>query len=176
MAAKKKVAKKKASRKGVGGRPSKFGTVDKEQVEKLALAGWTDAQMAEFFKVDERTWHRWKDADPKFCQSLKDWKVEADSRVERSLFERATGYSHPEEKLFQAGGEIIRAETTKHYPPDTTAMIFWLKNRKPEDWRDKQEIEHHGLDQHSPDEIKQALQQKLKALQAQGIDIGALLK
>jgi len=134
----KKASKKKVSRKGVGGRPSKFGTVDKAQVEMLARAGWTDAQMAAFFKVNESTWHRWKNADPEFCKSLKDWKAEADYKVERSLFERATGYTHPEEKIFQNNGEVIRADTLKHYPPDTTAAIFWLKNRKPEEWRDKQ--------------------------------------
>lgn len=138
--AKKKTAKKKTGNKG--GRPSKFGSVDKAQVERLARAGWTDAQMAEFFGVDERTWHRWKDADPEFCQSLKDWKVEADHRVERSLFERATGYSCPEEKVFNHNGEILRAETVKHYPPDTTAAIFWLKNRLREQWRDRQEVDN----------------------------------
>lgn len=143
-AARKKVAKKAAKKKA--GRPSKFGTVDKSQVEKLARAGWTDSQMAEFFGVAESTWHKWKLDEPAFSESLKDWKAEADHKVERSLFERATGYQHPEEKIFQHNGEIIRAETVKQYPPDTTAGIFWLKNRKPDEWRDKQDHEHAPSD------------------------------
>lgn len=126
------------------GRPSGLTKVKMDQVEKLAKAGWTDAQMAEFFGVTPRTWENWKQASPEFFQSLKDWKAEADHKVERSLLERALGYTHPEEKIFQNQGEIIRAETLKHYPPDTTAAIFWLKNRKPAEWRDKQEVEHSG--------------------------------
>lgn len=154
MSTKKKASKKKASRKGVGGRPSKFGTVDKAQVEKLARAGWTDIQMAEFFGVAESTWHKWKADQPEFSESLTDWKAEADHKVERSLFERATGYTHPEEKIFQNNGEIIRAETLKHYPPDTTAIIFWLKNRMRDQYRDQQD-RHHRADQSFADALKE---------------------
>ncbi|MHA2069236.1 MAG: terminase [Candidatus Thorarchaeota archaeon] len=125
------------------GRPSKFDGIDLKQVKALANKGWIDAEMAEFFKVDVSTWNRWKDAHPEFQESLKDWKSEADSKVERCLFERATGYSHPEEKVFNYMGEIITHETVKHYPPDTTAGIFWLKNRDQKNWRDKQEIDHN---------------------------------
>jgi hypothetical protein len=78
------------------GRPSKKTSLDMAMVGKLARMGWTDAQMADFFGVDERTWHRWKADDEAFCQSLKAGKEEADARVERCLFERATGYSHPD--------------------------------------------------------------------------------
>ena len=121
------------------GRPSKFGTLDMEQVRKLAVLGWTDKQMCDFFGVDESTWTRWKEKHPEFYTSLKDWKVEADARVERSLYERACGYSHPEDKIFNADGAPLIVPTIKHYPPDTVACIFWLKNRKPGEWRDKPE-------------------------------------
>jgi hypothetical protein len=124
-----------------GGRPSKFDGVDLEQVKKLATKGWTDKEMSAFFEVNEATWHRWKDKHPEFCESLKDWKKEADERVERSLYERALGYVHTEEKVFNNNGEILTHETNKHYPPDSTSMIFWLKNRKPNDWRDKKDID-----------------------------------
>lgn len=123
------------------GRPSKFDTLDLKQVEKVARRGWTDADMADFFGVTERTWNNWKVAHDTFFQSLKEWRAEADERVERSLYERATGYSHPEDKIFNDGGEPLVVPTRKHYPPDTTAAIFWLKNRQPEKWRDKTEIE-----------------------------------
>lgn len=127
-----------------GGRPSKFGDLDYRQVERLAVKGWTDAEMCEFFGVDISTWTRWKQKDEKFRTVLKDWKAEADARVERSLYERACGYSHPEDKIFQYEGSVIVEPTVKHYPPDTTACIFWLKNRKREEWRDKVETEHSG--------------------------------
>lgn len=125
------------------GRPSKFEELDRRQVELLARAGWTDAQISEFYGVTGRTWENWKKKDPEFFQSLKDWKAEADHKVERSLYERATGYSHPEVKVATFEGVITDHRTfTKHHPPDTTAAIFWLKNRQPKVWRDKQEIEH----------------------------------
>lgn len=107
----------------------------------LAKAGWTDAQMAKFFGVTEQTWNNWKKSSPEFFGSLKDWKAEADHAVERSLYERATGYSHPDVHVSNFQGEVTLTQLTKHYPPDTTAAIFWLKNRKPDDWRDKHEVE-----------------------------------
>lgn len=129
------------------GRPTKYKDIDLKQVEALAKKGWTDSEMASFFEVHEATWYRWKHKHPDFCESLKNWKEFADDIVERSLFERATGYAHPEDKIFMHEGEETVVPTVKHYPPDTTAMIFWLKNRKPEQWRDRQErvIEEHKV-------------------------------
>ena len=129
------------------GRPSKYDLINLAQVKKLVLRGWTDLQMAEFFEVDESTWTRWKEKHEDFRTSLKDWKVEADAIVERCLFERATGYSHPEDKIFKPAGEDPTiVPTTKHYPPDTVAGIFWLKNRQPDIWREKQDLslDHSG--------------------------------
>ena len=71
-----------------------------------------------------------------------DWKAVADHRVERSLYERACGYSHTEDKIFIHEGKPIIVPTVRHYPPDPTSMIFWIKNRQPEQWRDK--VEHGG--------------------------------
>lgn len=126
------------------GRPSKFGDLDLKKVAAVARKGWTNAEMAEFFEVDQATWYRWQADREDFCEALKEWKVEADSRVERSLYERACGYSHPEDKVFCSDGEVTVVPTVKHYPPDPTAMIFWLKNRKGAEWNDKTEINHSG--------------------------------
>lgn len=128
------------AKKNKGGRPSPFDNIDMKQVEKLAVQGWTDVQMADFFGVTEQTWTNWKNSKPKFFGSLKNWKVAADARVERTLYERATGYSHPEDKVFNDNGTALIVPTIKHYPPDTTAAIFWLKNRQPKEWRDKKEF------------------------------------
>ena len=69
-----------------------------------------------------------------------DGKEVADRRVERALFERATGYNHPELKVFCHNGEIVTHEVNKHYPPDVTAAIHWLKVRKPSEWREVNEL------------------------------------
>jgi hypothetical protein len=126
------------------GRPSKFDKIDRTQIEKLAKAGWIDVQMADFFGVTRQTWDNWKKAHPKFFAALKSWKAEADHKVERSLYERATGYEHPEDKIFNDGGKALIVPTTKRYPPDTTAAIFWLKNRNPDEWRDRHELTGPG--------------------------------
>ena len=73
--------------------------------------------------------------------SLKVGKDIPDQNVERSLYQRAIGYSHPDVDIRVVDGDVVQTEIVKHYPPDTTAAIFWLKNRKPKDWRDKQEVE-----------------------------------
>lgn len=126
------------------GRPSKKSKLDLKQVERLARKGWTDEEMAAFFEVDTRTWLRWKAADEEFCQALKEWKDEADSRVERSLYERANGYSHPDVHISNYQGDVTITPIIKHHAPDTTACIFWLKNRDPKNWRDKVDVNHGG--------------------------------
>ena len=121
------------------GRPTKYKAEFAEQARKLCLLGATDAEMADFFGVSERTLNDWKKAHPAFLQSLKSGKVMADAEVATRLYERALGYSHPEEKVFNNQGEIVTHQTTKHYPPDTTAAAIWLNNRKPDRWRNKPE-------------------------------------
>lgn len=127
------------------GRPSKYDGIDLERVRMLASRGWTDVEMSDFFDVSEKTWNTWKGKHSEFLQSLKDWKIEADARVERSLYERATGYEHPDTKFATHEGQITdEREYTKHYPPDPTAAIFWLKNRQSGKWSDRKEFSGPG--------------------------------
>lgn len=127
------------------GRPSKFKPEFVEQAKKLALLGATDREIADFFAVDERTVNRWKTSNEEFCQSLKVGKEAADDRVEQALYRRALGYSHDAVKIaVNAAGEVTQVPFVEHHAPDTTAAIFWLKNRKPEDWRDVKAQEHSG--------------------------------
>jgi hypothetical protein len=135
------------------GRPSSYKAEYAEQAKKLALLGATDQEMADFFKVDVRTVHRWKHEHDEFCHALKAGKEAADDRVERSLYQRAIGYEQDEVKIFMPGGakEPVYAPFRAKVAPDTTAAIFWLKNRRSADWRDKQEIEHSGGVKHSYD-------------------------
>lgn len=125
-------------------RPSKFKSEYVEQAKKLALLGATDKEIADFFEVSDRTLNRWKLESEEFRQSLKSGKEVADERVERSLFSRALGYEHDEVDIRVIFNEIVKTPIRKFYPPDTTACIFWLKNRRPDQWRDKQDIEHSG--------------------------------
>jgi hypothetical protein len=123
------------------GRPSKFKEEYNEQVTKLCLLGATDKEIADFFNVDEATINNWKKSKEGFFESLKKGKLIADANVGQALYHRACGYHHLEDKIFNNGEgkppTII--ETTKHYPPDTAAAFIWLKNRRPESWRDKTE-------------------------------------
>ena len=125
-----------------GGRPSKYIEGYNEQVEKLCKLGATDKQLADFFDVSEATIHNWKKDHPEFLESIKRGKEIADAMVAESLYHRAIGYSHPEDKIFcNSKGEETIVPTTKRYAPDATAGIFWLKNRRPDVWRDKREVD-----------------------------------
>lgn len=130
------------------GRPSKLDNPEViEQAGTLCrLFGATDEQLSQVFKVDVDTISNWKKAKPEFFKAIKDGKEEWDTRIERSLAERAMGYSYKTEKLFfdRQTGQVIREPFVEHCPPDPTSMIFWLKNRKPKEWRDRREITQDG--------------------------------
>ena len=126
------------------GRPSKYQDDFAAQAFKLCLLGATDKDLAGFFDTTEQTINAWKKAHPEFLEALKAGKNRADAEVANRLYRRALGYSHKEDKIFQYEGEPVIVPTTKHYPPDTTAMIFWLKNRQPGSWRDKRDVEVAG--------------------------------
>lgn len=145
------------------GRPTKYNAINLSQLETLILRGFTDKEISSFFGITETTLNNYKKSKPDFFESLKNWKLEADKKVERSLYERACGYSHPEEVIFQYEGKVIRAETIKHYPPESTSMIFWLKNRKPTEWRDKTEVEVAEV-KLSKEEINARVSRQKKAL------------
>jgi len=126
------------------GRPTDYKPEFAQEALEQCAQGATDQELADYFGVSIRSLYRWKNTQPEFRQALKAAKEQADDRVERSLFERATGYERDEVDIRVVGGEIVQTPIRKFYPPDTTAAIFWLKNRAPAQWRDKQEIEHSG--------------------------------
>jgi len=128
----------------MAGRPTNYKKEYDEQAYKLCLLGATDKEMADFFNVKEQTINNWKKNHPSFFESIKRGKIVADANVAKSLYHRALGYSHPEDKIFNDNGEPLIVPTVKHYPPDPTAAIFWLKNRKPAEWRDKRDVQVEG--------------------------------
>lgn len=136
------------------GRPSSYRPEYSEQVQKLARLGATDEDLADFFDVAVRTIANWKDEYPEFLQALKDGKAGSDMGVATRLYERALGFEWQEQQaikvkdvLFENGKKIKETERVevvtidRVVPPDTTACIFWLKNRRPDKWRDKQDHE-----------------------------------
>lgn len=123
------------SEKNVGGRETKYKSDYDRMAYKACQLGATDKDLADLFAVCEATINNWKDKHPSFLESLKQSKGDLDAKVERALYQRATGYSHPEQKVFNNGGEAMVVDTEKHYPPDTGACVVWLANRQPEKWK-----------------------------------------
>ena len=123
-------------------RPSKYEGKFNEQARKLTLLGATDKELADFFQVTEETINNWKKDKDGFFKSIKDGKIMADANVGDALYQRACGYSHLEDKIFNNGPDKAPTiiPTIKHYPPDTGAAFIWLKNRRSRDWRDKTEV------------------------------------
>lgn len=132
-----------------GGRPTSFKPEYVEQARKLAQLGATDREAAEFFEVAESTLYLWKHTQPEFSEALKVGKETADARVEQSLYRRALGYSHDAVKMHVVDGAVSLTPYTEHYAPDTTAAIFWLKNRRRDQWRDKQDLNVTVIDRAS---------------------------
>lgn len=132
----------------MAGRPTSYKSTFPKQAAKLCALGATDREIADFFEVATSTLYLWKHTHPEFSEALKAGKAEADARVERSLYARAVGYEQDEVKIFMPAGaaEPVYAPYRAKIAPDTTAAIFWLKNRDPENWRDKQSHEHSGPD------------------------------
>lgn len=127
-------------------RPSSYKPEYAEQAAKLCRLGATDADLADFFEVNTTTIWRWKCEYEAFCNALKTNKDIADDKIERSLFQRASGYSFDSVKIFQYEGNPVEVSYRENVPPDTTACIFWLKNRRPKEWRDRRIEEISGLD------------------------------
>lgn len=113
------------------GRPAK-PPADSEKIEAIASLGLIDSEIAVILGISERTLNYWK-KDPEFLQSIKRGKTKADAKVTQSLYRSATGYEYTDKN-----GQKV------YVPPNITAIIFWLKNRRPDLWRDKQQQEHSG--------------------------------
>lgn len=127
------------------GRPTKYKKEYALTAFKLCLLGHTDAELADFFEVDEATINRWKAKHPEFCESLNKGKDFADAEIAHSLYQRARGYEHPEDDIRVVAGELTITPTTKHYPPDSTALAYWLNNRSRGKFRHKTETEIHAV-------------------------------
>jgi DNA-binding XRE family transcriptional regulator len=133
-----------------GGRPTAFKKEYRDQAIKLCKLGATNADLADFFGVTTQTICNWKKNNQEFFDAIKTAKQIADDKVQASLYRLATGFEYKAQKPMVVnqgmgeGSEIQLAEYTEMVTPNPTAIIFWLKNRRPAEWRDRQEVEHSG--------------------------------
>jgi len=121
------------------------------RLEAWARDGLTDAQIAHNMGVSTVTLYDYKNKHVNIFNALKSGKEVIDIQVENSLFKRAMGYKYTEvtkerivDPVTMESRITVTKEVIKEVAPDVTAQIFWLKNRKPKEWRDKQDIEHSG--------------------------------
>lgn len=111
-------------------------------IQDWARQGLDDKQIAKNIGISTTTFYDWKNKHPSFAEAIKSGKRPVDVEVENMLLKRAMGYEYEEvttELIELADGtkrEHIK-KTLKQVLPDTTAQIFWLKNRRPDLWRDK---------------------------------------
>ena len=114
------------------------------KLEAWARDGLTDEQIAANAGIATATLYDWKKRHPEVSEALKKGKEVVDVQVENALLKRALGYTYTETKKERTAEGVRTTTTIKEVVPDTTAQIFWLKNRRPDRWRDKQDIEHSG--------------------------------
>ena len=107
-------------------------------LEGWARDGLTDEQIANNMGINVRTLYRWKNEQSLICQTLKKGKEVADYQVENALYKRALGYTITiNEQKVDKDGYVHDLVKDVHVPGDVGAMIFWLKNRKSDKWKDK---------------------------------------
>ena len=122
-----------------------------EQIYEWAAEGLTDAQIACNMKISSSTFYSWLKKFPEFSESLKKGKDISDSQVENALFKNATGHTYTEEvaatkktvtysedgKRLKEVTEPVALKLERHKPAETTAQIFYLKNRMPGRWKNQ---------------------------------------
>jgi len=135
-------------------RPTSFKPEYTEQVERLCKLGTTDRDLCLFFNVSPQTVENWKKTYPEFFLALMKGKQEADMNVAEATYKNATGYDYYEEQAIKLretsymDGKVSRVReyvqvvmVKRHRPADTTAQIFWSKNRRPDQWRDVKQVD-----------------------------------
>ena len=125
-----------------GGSKTIYGPRMTIVARKCCERGMTDIEVADMLGIGLSTLYRWKLDHPAFARVFKLGKAAADDRVERSLYSRAIGYDYIAERaaMTRHGQKTMRYRA--HIPPDTAAAVWYLKNRRPDRWRDSFRHEH----------------------------------
>jgi hypothetical protein len=149
------------------------------RLEAYARDGLIDEQIAKNMGITATTLYDWKNKFPSISEALKRGKEVVDIEVENKLLQRAKGYEYIETTYERIENMVVEPDgsvnvipgtkiktVVKQMAPDVTAQIFWLKNRKSAEWRDKAELEHSGKDG-GPIEVKEiSLEEKLKLIES----------
>ncbi|EKA2551366.1 helix-turn-helix domain-containing protein [Listeria monocytogenes] len=147
------------------------------KLEGYARDGLIDDQVAAKIGIARQTLYEWKKKYPVIDDALKRGKEVVDRHVESCLLKNATGYTYTEDvpmrikkKYYDEENrlcekeEVIVVKVSKQKQAETVAQIFWLKNRKPENWRDKQNVEHSGNIEHTPNPFEQLSPDELRKI------------
>ncbi len=126
------------------GRPTKLDDFMLELAEKAGKAGLIDEQVATMLGIAVSTYYAWLKDHPEFSEALKRGMTDPAARVRMSLYQRAIGYNVPEEKVFLHEGKPVRVATFRHVVASDTALIFWLCNKLPEEFKHIQHIQNSG--------------------------------
>jgi transposase-like protein len=144
-------SKRKPPKKPKEGRPSLYSPEEHPKTARKVMGeGKTLGELSEVLGINRSTLDDWRKNHVEFSVMIEMGKNDATDRVERALYERATGYTYPSEKIVVVSGgqgmgsSVERVPIKEHCPPDPGAAIHWLKNRRPTEWKDKQEVEHSG--------------------------------
>lgn len=149
------------------GRPSKYNPeFHRPWVKSLASRGLTVAEIAKEIGVAKSTLCLWVKDDPELSDALNKGRGAVDSQVEQTLLKRALGFTVTEKKTIVSAGDEgqkkpLRVEIyEKEIPPDTTACIYWLKNRRPDLWRDVTEHAIEVIDDNARSVVEDLLKEK----------------
>lgn len=134
------MAEKKQGRKR--GKPTKYDPdIHPTLVRGLSRTGYSGKEIAEKLQVAESTLYSWKKKHPELAEALKEGRDFADNMVEDALYKSALGFRRKNVKKRKTPQGVTIEEVQEDVPPNATAIIFWLKNRRPEQWRDKREVD-----------------------------------
>lgn len=137
------------------------------QIEGWTRDGLTDEQIATNMGIRRETLIAWKKKYPEINNAMKKGKEVVDKQVENALLKRALGYTFNETSIVKKDGKVVEQKIVKkEVPGDTTAQIFWLKNRKPVEWRDKKDVDMNGSITTNVNPFKELTTEELKKLAA----------
>ena len=151
-----------------GSMPNKWNKTMSPFVMFFASEGYTEKEIAIKLDVNLHTINYWKRTKPIFLEALEKGKDQYTNRVEKSLIENATGYTHPAIHFSVVDGTVIETPYIKQYPPNVTAQIFYLKNRARNRWMDVHRIEGHVQHRHVLD-LTNKTNQELQVLKTIGL-------
>lgn len=117
------------------GQPTSYQTDYNALARNYCLLGATNEELAQFFEVSPRTIDNWLAAHRAFGDAVREGRLYADAEIASRLHERGIGYVQVVERRELHRGEEKVITTKVHYPPDTNACMFWLRNRQPRKWR-----------------------------------------